>query len=93
MQVGESVVNAIVEYHAQGSEEAHAEENRMFLRYLRELTGTQRVAVEVARKYFSPVRGRYELPFSCRRHRTRCDGPFTELSSFDGPGWPVLLCF
>ncbi|VUT14931.1 hypothetical protein SB6421_05705 [Klebsiella huaxiensis] len=24
MQVGESVVNAIVEYHAQGSEEAHA---------------------------------------------------------------------
>ncbi|MGK3285973.1 hypothetical protein ACSLOY_28595, partial [Klebsiella pneumoniae] len=39
MQVGESVVNAIVEYHAQGSEEAHAEENRMFLRYLRELTG------------------------------------------------------
>ena len=26
MQVGESVVNAIVEYHAQGSEEAHAEE-------------------------------------------------------------------
>ncbi len=56
MQVGESVVNAIVEYHAQGSEEAHAEENRMFLRYLRELTGTQRVAVEVARKYFSPVR-------------------------------------
>ncbi len=56
MQVGESVVNAIVEYHAQGSEEAH-EENRMFLRYLRELTGTQRVAVEVARKYFSPVRG------------------------------------
>ncbi len=57
MQVGESVMNAIVEYHAQGSEEAHAEENRMFLRYLRELTGTQRVAVEVARKYFSPVRG------------------------------------
>ncbi|MCY2495201.1 hypothetical protein OW967_25730, partial [Klebsiella pneumoniae] len=56
MQVGESVVNAIVEYHAQGSEEAHAEENRMFLRYLHELTGTQRVAVEVARKYFSPVR-------------------------------------
>ncbi|HBX6210592.1 TPA: hypothetical protein ACXE8V_005217 [Pluralibacter gergoviae] len=55
--VDESVVNAIVEYHAQGSEEAHAEENRMFLRYLRELTGTQRVAVEVARKYFSPVRG------------------------------------
>ena len=55
MQVGESVVNAIVEYHAQGSEEAHA--NRMLLRYLRELTGTQRVAVEVARKYFSPVRG------------------------------------
>ena len=38
MQVGESVVNAIVEYHEQGSEEAHAEENRMFLRYLRELT-------------------------------------------------------
>lgn len=50
MQVGESVVNAIVEYHAQGSEEAHAEGNRMFLRYLHELTGTQRVAVEVARK-------------------------------------------
>ena len=50
MQVGESVVNAIVEYHAQGSEEAHAEENRMFLRYLHELTGTQRVAVEAARK-------------------------------------------
>ena len=50
MQVGESVVNAIVEYHAQSSEEAHAEENRMFLRYLRELTGTQRVAVEAARK-------------------------------------------
>ncbi|MGX7612786.1 hypothetical protein [Klebsiella pneumoniae] len=55
--VDESVVNAIVEYYAQGSEEAHAEGNRMFLRYLRELTGTQRVAVEVARKYFSPVRG------------------------------------
>ncbi len=35
MQVGESVVNAIVEYHAQGSEEAHAEENRMFLRSAR----------------------------------------------------------
>ena len=50
MQVGESVVNAIVEYHAQGSEEAHAEGNRMFLRYLHELTGTQRVAVEAARK-------------------------------------------
>ncbi|MGI4594262.1 hypothetical protein ACR2YO_26165 [Klebsiella pneumoniae] len=48
--VAESVVNAIVEYHAQGSEEAHAEGNRMFLRYLHELTGTQRVAVEVARK-------------------------------------------
>ena len=32
--VAESVVNAIVEYHAQGSEEAHAEGNRMFLRYL-----------------------------------------------------------
>ncbi|HBX8205901.1 TPA: hypothetical protein MIH51_28390 [Klebsiella pneumoniae] len=42
--VDESVVNAIVEYHAQGSEEAHAEGNRMFLR------GTQRVAVEAARK-------------------------------------------
>lgn len=50
MQVGESVVNAIVEYHAQGSEEAHAEGNRRFLRYLHELTGTQRVAVEAARK-------------------------------------------
>ena len=32
--VDESVVNAIVEYYAQGSEEAHAEGNRMFLRYL-----------------------------------------------------------
>ena len=71
MQVGESVVNAIVEYHAQGSEEAHAEENRMFLRYLRELTGTQRVTDEGDRKYFSPMSGGYELTFTCCRHRTR----------------------
>ena len=48
--VDESVVNAIVEYYAQGSEEAHAEGNRMFLRYLHELPGTPRVAVEAARQ-------------------------------------------
>lgn len=32
--VDESVVNAIVEYYAQGSEEAHAEGNRIIRRQL-----------------------------------------------------------
>ncbi|MEX0496773.1 hypothetical protein AB3X31_26380 [Raoultella terrigena] len=48
--VDESVVNVIVAYYEQACEVGHAEGNRLFLRYLHELTEAQRVVIDAARK-------------------------------------------